>query len=62
MIGGGLVGAAIACGLAEQGLDTLLLDEGDIAHRASRGNFGLIWVQSKARRAVLPAVVAAIGG
>ena len=47
MIGGGLVGAAIACGLAEQGLDTLLLDEGDIAHRASRGNFGLIWVQSK---------------
>lgn len=47
VIGGGLVGAAIACGLAEQGLDTLLLDEGDIAHRASRGNFGLIWVQSK---------------
>jgi glycine/D-amino acid oxidase-like deaminating enzyme len=47
VIGGGLVGAAIACGLAEQGLDTLLLDEGDIAHRASRGNFGLVWVQSK---------------
>ena len=47
VIGGGLVGAAIACGLAEQGLATLLLDEGDIAHRASRGNFGLVWVQSK---------------
>lgn len=47
VIGGGLVGGAIACGLAEQGLATLLLDEGDIAHRASRGNFGLIWVQSK---------------
>ena len=47
VIGGGLVGAAIACGLAEQGLDTLLLDEGDVAHRASRGNFGLVWVQSK---------------
>src|SRR5262245_32860965 len=47
VIGGGLVGAAIACGLAEQGLGTLLLDEGDIAHRASRGNFGLVWVQSK---------------
>jgi glycine/D-amino acid oxidase-like deaminating enzyme len=24
-----------------------LLDQGDIAHRASRGNFGLVWVQSK---------------
>ncbi len=47
VIGGGLVGGAIACGLAEQGLATLLLDEGDIAHRASRGNFGLVWVQSK---------------
>jgi len=47
VIGGGLVGAAIAYGLAEQGLDTLLLDEGDVAHRASRGNFGLVWVQSK---------------
>lgn len=47
VIGGGLVGTAIACGLAEQGLATLVLDEGDIAHRASRGNFGLVWVQSK---------------
>jgi glycine/D-amino acid oxidase-like deaminating enzyme len=47
VIGGGLVGAAIGYGLQRQGLDTLLLDEGDIAHRASRGNFGLIWVQSK---------------
>jgi glycine/D-amino acid oxidase-like deaminating enzyme len=47
VVGGGLVGAAIACGLAEQGLGTLLLDEGDVAHRASRGNFGLVWVQSK---------------
>jgi glycine/D-amino acid oxidase-like deaminating enzyme len=47
VIGGGLVGAAIGYGLQRQGLATLLLDEGDIAHRASRGNFGLIWVQSK---------------
>jgi glycine/D-amino acid oxidase-like deaminating enzyme len=47
VIGGGLVGTAIAFGLAEQGLKPLLLDEGDVAHRASRGNFGLIWVQSK---------------
>ena len=47
VIGGGLVGAAIAHGLRQQGLDTVLLDEGDIAFRASRGNFGLVWVQSK---------------
>ncbi|BDG72155.1 NAD(P)/FAD-dependent oxidoreductase [Roseomonas fluvialis] len=47
VIGGGLVGAAIAHGLRGQGLGTVLLDEGDIAHRASRGNFGLVWVQSK---------------
>ena len=47
VIGGGLVGGAIACGLARQGLRCVLLDEGDIAYRASRGNFGLVWVQSK---------------
>jgi glycine/D-amino acid oxidase-like deaminating enzyme len=47
VVGGGLVGAAIALGLRDAGLDTVLLDEGDVAHRASRGNFGLVWVQSK---------------
>ncbi|MFC4169895.1 NAD(P)/FAD-dependent oxidoreductase [Teichococcus aestuarii] len=47
VVGGGLVGAAIAYGLQRQGLRTLLLDEGDVAFRASRGNFGLVWVQSK---------------
>ncbi len=47
VIGGGLVGSAIAYGLARAGLTTALLDEGDAAFRASRGNFGLVWVQSK---------------
>jgi glycine/D-amino acid oxidase-like deaminating enzyme len=47
VIGGGLVGAAIAYGLAREGLKTALIDEGDVAFRASRGNFGLVWVQSK---------------
>lgn len=47
VVGGGLVGSAIAWGLQRRGLATLLLDEGDIAFRASRGNFGLVWVQSK---------------
>jgi glycine/D-amino acid oxidase-like deaminating enzyme len=47
VVGGGLVGAAIAWGLRRQGLSIVLLDEGDVAYRASRGNFGLVWVQSK---------------
>src|SRR4051812_20486759 len=47
VIGGGLVGSAIAYGLARDGARIVILDEGDIAHRASRGNFGLVWVQGK---------------
>jgi glycine/D-amino acid oxidase-like deaminating enzyme len=47
VIGGGLVGAAIAFGLRSLGGKLALLDEGDVAFRASRGNFGLIWVQGK---------------
>ena len=47
VVGGGLVGSALAYGLQRSGLSTLMLDEGDIAYRAARGNFGLIWVQSK---------------
>jgi len=47
VIGGGLVGAAIAYGAARDGLSVRLLDQGDVAYRASRGNFGLVWVQSK---------------
>lgn len=47
VVGGGLVGAALAYGLVRKGADVLLIDEGDIALRASRGNFGLVWVQGK---------------
>ena len=47
VIGGGLVGSAIGYGLVRAGLKVALLDEGDNAYRASRGNFGLVWVQSK---------------
>ena len=47
VIGGGLVGCSVAYGLARQGAQVTMLDEGDVAFRASRGNFGLIWVQGK---------------
>jgi glycine/D-amino acid oxidase-like deaminating enzyme len=47
VIGGGLVGGAIAWGASKLGARVALLDEGDIAFRAARGNFGLVWVQSK---------------
>ena len=47
VVGGGLVGAAVAWGLAREGQRVVLLDEGDIAKRASRANFALVWVQSK---------------
>jgi glycine/D-amino acid oxidase-like deaminating enzyme len=47
VIGGGIVGASVAYGLARKGHSALLLDEGDDAFRAARGNFGLVWVQGK---------------
>lgn len=47
LIGGGLVGMAVALGLQRHGLQVAVLDEGDVALRASRGNFGLVWVQGK---------------
>src|SRR5881392_1351060 len=49
VIGGGLVGTAVAYGLAQAGKNITVLDEGDDAFRASRGNFGLIWVHGKGR-------------
>jgi len=47
VVGGGLVGAAVAWGLGRAGAKVVVLDEGDDAIRASRGNFGLVWVQGK---------------
>lgn len=47
IVGGGIVGAAIAWGLARAGESVALLDEGDVALRAARGNFGNVWVQGK---------------
>lgn len=47
VVGGGLVGASIAAGLARNSHDVLVVDGGDTDYRSSRGNFGLVWVQGK---------------
>ncbi|KPN63860.1 Glycine/D-amino acid oxidase [Aliiroseovarius crassostreae] len=47
IIGGGVVGLSVAWGLLQRGLTVTVLDGDDGSFRASRGNFGLVWVQSK---------------
>ena len=47
VIGGGLAGMATAYGLSLLGRQVIVVDEGDTAFRAARGNFGLLWVQGK---------------
>ena len=47
VVGGGIVGLAVAYGLQRLGKQVAVFDEGDVAFRASRGNFGLVWVQGK---------------
>ena len=47
IVGGGLVGSAIAAGIARRGNSVAMLDGSDRDLRASRGNFGLVWVQGK---------------
>lgn len=45
--GAGVMGAAIALGLARLGQRVLALDGSDGDFRAARANFGLLWVQGK---------------
>jgi glycine/D-amino acid oxidase-like deaminating enzyme len=47
VIGGGIVGAAIAYGLARDGVQTLMIDGADGDFRAAAGNFGLVWQHGK---------------
>ncbi|MGH1413588.1 MAG: NAD(P)/FAD-dependent oxidoreductase [Pelagimonas sp.] len=47
IIGGGIVGLSVAWGLLRRGRRVTVLDGDDGSFRASRGNFGLVWVQSK---------------
>lgn len=51
VIGGGVVGLAVAWGLLGRGRRVIVIDGDDGSLRASRGNFGLIWVQGKGLRA-----------
>ncbi len=47
VIGGGVVGCALSYGLLKAGHQVTILDGGDSVYRASRGNFGLIWLSGK---------------
>lgn len=47
VVGGGVVGLSVAWGLLKRGRSVRVLDGDDGSFRASRGNFGLVWVQSK---------------
>ena len=47
VIGGGVVGLSLAYGLLSRGKPVTVLDGSAGDPRASRGNFGLIWVQGK---------------
>lgn len=47
VLGGGLTGASLGWALAKLGLSVAVLDGDDIGYRASRGNFALVWLQSK---------------
>jgi glycine/D-amino acid oxidase-like deaminating enzyme len=47
VIGGGMVGTAVAYGCAAGGARTAMLDQGDLSLRAARANAGLIYSQGK---------------
>ena len=47
VIGGGMVGAAIAYGLANRNVRVLVLDGNDTDYRAAHANFGLVWQHGK---------------
>lgn len=46
VVGAGILGTAVAYGLAQRGVSVALLDGGGRAQNASVGNFGLVWFTS----------------
>lgn len=51
VVGGAVVGAALAYGIAKLGKRVLVLDGQDQDMRAARANFGLVWTQGKGANA-----------
>ena len=47
VVGGGIIGISLAYGLAKKGANVNVLDNVKGMYSASRGNFGLVWVQGK---------------
>ena len=47
VVGGGIIGFSLAYGLAKKGAHVNVLDNVKGMYSASRGNFGLVWVQGK---------------
>lgn len=47
VIGGGMVGAAIAYGLLGRGCEVALIDGADTDFRSATANFGLVWLHGK---------------
>jgi len=47
IVGGGIVGLSVALGLLDAGRSVVVLDGGAADPKASRGNFGLVWLQGK---------------
>jgi glycine/D-amino acid oxidase-like deaminating enzyme len=62
VVGGGLVGAAIGYGLTRAGLGVAHVDEGDVAFRASRGNFGPALPPNSPSRPASPSGMSATAG
>jgi len=47
IVGAGIIGTSVGYGLSRKGNKVIMIDEGSTIHRASTGNFGLVWVQGK---------------
>lgn len=49
VVGGAVVGSALAYGIAKLGKRVIVLDGQDQDMRAARANFGLVWTQERAQ-------------
>ena len=49
VVGGGIIGVSLAYGMVKNGAKVILIDKVDNRLTASRGNFGLVWVQGKGK-------------